>query len=90
MRQACYRFVTRSTFASYPKGSLCTNMAGGLDRSDVAKEVEMAAIAQVLDHALGIKIDIEPLRTPLIFCGVGLAVSLLLASIGFDLNPGSF
>jgi hypothetical protein len=65
-------------------------MAGGLDQSDVAKEVEMATIAQVLDRALGIQIDVEPLRTPLIFCGVGLAVSLLLASIGFDLNPEFF
>jgi hypothetical protein len=47
----------------------------------------MTVIAQVFDRAAGIQIDIESLKTLGIFCGAGLAVSLLLASIGFDLSP---
>ncbi len=47
----------------------------------------MAIVAQVLDRTLGIQIDVEPLNTLAVFCGAGLAVSLLLASLGFDLSP---
>jgi hypothetical protein len=39
----------------------------------------MAAIARVLSRASGTEVDIETLKTIVIFCGVGLAVSLLLA-----------
>jgi hypothetical protein len=50
----------------------------------------MAAIARTLDRALGIRADIETLKTLVIFCGVGLTVSLLLASYGLDLSAGFF
>jgi hypothetical protein len=33
---------------------------------------------------------IETLKTIAMFCGVGLTVSLLLASYGVDLSPGFF
>jgi len=47
----------------------------------------MAGIAQMLDHALGMQFDSEPLKVLAIFCGAGLAVSLLVASYGVDLSP---
>jgi hypothetical protein len=50
----------------------------------------MAAIAGALDRALGIRVDIESLKPLVIFCGAGLAVSLLLASYGLDLSEGFF
>jgi len=50
----------------------------------------MAAIAKALDHALGIQVDIETLKTVAIFCGSGLTASLLLASYGLDLSAGFF
>jgi hypothetical protein len=40
----------------------------------------MAAIARVLSRASGTDVDIESLTTIVIFCGIGLVVSLLLAS----------
>jgi hypothetical protein len=39
----------------------------------------MAAIARVLSRASGTEVDVETLKTIVIFCGVGLVVSLLLA-----------
>jgi hypothetical protein len=39
----------------------------------------MAAIARVLSRASGTEVDVETLKTVVIFCGVGLIVSLLLA-----------
>jgi hypothetical protein len=50
----------------------------------------MAAIASAFDRALGIRVEIETLKTLVIFCGAGLTVSLLLASYGLDLSPGFF
>ena len=50
----------------------------------------MAAIAKVLSQVSGRQIDIETLKTIAMFCGVGLTVSLLLASYGLDLSPGFF
>ena len=50
----------------------------------------MTVIAQAFDRALGIQIDVEPLKMVAIFCGAGLAVSLLVASYGLDLSPGFF
>jgi hypothetical protein len=50
----------------------------------------MAAIASVLSRATGTSVDVETLRTVMIFSGVGLTVSLLLASYGVDLSPGVF
>ncbi|WP_291574501.1 hypothetical protein [Bradyrhizobium sp.] len=50
----------------------------------------MTAIARVLSRASGIEIDVETLKTLVMFCGVGLTVSLMLASYGLDLSPGFF
>jgi len=51
----------------------------------------MTAIAKVLSHAFSeTRPDVGPLRTIIIFCGVGLSVSLFLAAYGFDLGSGLF
>ena len=50
----------------------------------------MAVIAQALDRALGIQVDVETLKMVAIFCGAGLVASLLVASYGLDLSPGFF
>jgi hypothetical protein len=39
----------------------------------------MTAIARALSRASGTQVDVETLKTVVIFCGVGLIVSLLLA-----------
>ena len=39
----------------------------------------MTAIARTLSRASGTHVDVETLKTIVIFCGVGLVVSLLLA-----------
>jgi hypothetical protein len=39
----------------------------------------MTAIARALSRASGTQVDVEMLKTIVIFCGVGLVVSLLLA-----------
>jgi hypothetical protein len=54
-------------------------------------EITMTALARTLSRALGVEIDVELLKTIAIFCGVGLAASLLLAlTFGLDLSPGFF
>jgi hypothetical protein len=50
----------------------------------------MSAIARILSRASGLEIDVEILKTLVMFCGVGLTVSLMLASYGLDLSPGLF
>jgi hypothetical protein len=45
----------------------------------------MVAIARVLSRASGTDIDVETLKTLVLFCGIGLFASLLLASLGVDL-----
>jgi hypothetical protein len=50
----------------------------------------MAAIAKALSRISGTQIEVETLKTVLMFCGVGLVVSLLLVSYGLDLSPGFF
>ena len=50
----------------------------------------MAAIARVLSRASGTEVDVETIKTLVMFCGVGLTVSLLLASYGLDLSAGFF
>ena len=50
----------------------------------------MATIARVLSRASGTEVDIETLKTVVMFCGVGLTVSLMCASHGLDLSPGFF
>ena len=49
-----------------------------------------AAIARVLSRISGTELGIEALKTIAIFCGVGLLVSLLVASYGLDLSAGFF
>jgi hypothetical protein len=51
----------------------------------------MTAIAKVLSRAFPDDTnDFEVLKTLAMFCGVGLTVSLLMASYGLDLSPGLF
>jgi hypothetical protein len=50
----------------------------------------MAALAKMLSRASGFEIDVDTLRTLLIFCGAGLLVSLMMLSYGIDLSPGFF
>jgi hypothetical protein len=51
---------------------------------------QMAAIAKVLSRASGTEVDVETVKTLVMFCGVGLMVSLLFATYGLDLSPGFF
>ena len=46
----------------------------------------MHVIARAFSFATGIEIDIDTLRTILIFCGAGLLFSLLLTMNGCDLG----
>jgi hypothetical protein len=51
----------------------------------------MTTIARALSRAFpNIHIGVETLKTILMFCGVALVVSLLLATYGLDLSPGFF
>lgn len=51
----------------------------------------MAAIARALGRAFpAVHVDVETLKTLAMFCGVGLLVSLLLATWGLDMSPGFF
>jgi hypothetical protein len=50
----------------------------------------MIAIARALSRASRVNVDVDTLITLLMFCGVGLTVSLILASYGLDLSPGFF
>jgi hypothetical protein len=50
----------------------------------------MAAIARAFYRISRIDVDVETLKALLIFCGVGLGMSLLFASYGLDLSAGSF
>jgi hypothetical protein len=50
----------------------------------------MAALARTLARAFYIDVDVEALKIIATFCGVGLVVSLMVASYGVDLSPGFF
>jgi hypothetical protein len=50
----------------------------------------MAAIAIFLSRATGSDIDIEALKTVIMFCAVGMTVSLTFACYGLELSPGFF
>jgi hypothetical protein len=50
----------------------------------------MTAIARVLSNASATSVDVQTLKTVLMFGAVGLTVSLLVASFGVDLSPGFF
>ncbi len=48
------------------------------------------AIARVLSRISGTDVEVDTLKTIAIFCGLGLLVSLLVASYGLDLSAGLF
>jgi hypothetical protein len=50
----------------------------------------MAAIAKALSRISGTSVDVETLKTIIIFCAVGLTVSLICLTYGLDLSPGFF
>jgi hypothetical protein len=50
----------------------------------------MAALARALSGVTVTQVDIETLKTLAMFCGVGLTVSLMVASYGVDLSAGFF
>jgi hypothetical protein len=51
----------------------------------------MAAIARALSRAFpATNVEVEILKTIALFCGVGLVVSLLLATAGLDMSAGFF
>jgi hypothetical protein len=51
----------------------------------------MTAIARIFSRAFpGTVLDVETLKTIMMFCGVGLVVSLLLAMQGLDMSAGFF
>ncbi len=51
----------------------------------------MAALARVLSGISGTEIDVETLKTLVIFCGLGLLVSLVgVLAYGLDLSGGFF
>jgi hypothetical protein len=50
----------------------------------------MAAIAKALSRIAGSGLDVETLKTIIMFCAVGLTVSLMVMTYGVDLSPGFF
>lgn len=48
----------------------------------------MDLIAEAVSDALGI--EVETLKTIIMFCGVGATVKMMCASYGLDLSPGFF
>jgi hypothetical protein len=57
----------------------------------ITQEIAMAAIAKALSNVIpAISPDFDILKTVAVFCGVGLCVSLILASHGLDLSAGFF
>jgi hypothetical protein len=50
----------------------------------------MTAIVSALSHATGTHVEVDKLRTVLIFCCAGLTVSLLLASYRSGFEHGVF
>ena len=52
--------------------------------------LQVTAIAKVFSRVSGTHVDAENFKTIVIFCGVGLVVSLLLATNGLDMSAGFF
>ena len=50
----------------------------------------MATMARVLSFAFPTSQELETLKVIATFCGVGLVVSLLLATYGLDISVGFF
>jgi hypothetical protein len=50
----------------------------------------MMVVAKAISRATGVEVDVETLKTVVMFCAVGLTVSMMCASYGLDLSPGFF
>jgi len=51
----------------------------------------MTAFVQAISRLTKIDVDVEPLKTIVIFCGIGLLVSLVaIQTYGLDLSVGFF
>jgi hypothetical protein len=50
----------------------------------------MTLVAKAIFRATGVELDVETLKTIVMFCAVGLTVSMICASYGLDLSPGFF
>jgi hypothetical protein len=50
----------------------------------------MASIAKALSRISGTSVDVETLKMIIMFCAVGLTVSLMCMTYGIDLSPGFF
>ena len=50
----------------------------------------MLTIAKALSRISEISVDVETLKTIIIFCAIGLTVSLICMTYGLDLSPGFF
>jgi hypothetical protein len=48
----------------------------------------MAALPKAFSRVHETQVDVETLKEIVTFCGVGLTLSLFLASYGLDLSPG--
>jgi hypothetical protein len=53
-------------------------------------EVAMVALAKSISRATGVDVDVEILKTVVMFSAVGLTALLMCASYGLDLSPGFF
>jgi hypothetical protein len=62
----------------------------GYEASPLEEWFQMAAAAKALSRILRTNVDVETLKTIIMFCGVGLTVSLMCLSYGIDLSPGFF
>ena len=50
----------------------------------------MEAAAKALSRVLWTEVAVETLKTIIMFCAVGITVSLMCLSYGIDLSPGFF
>jgi hypothetical protein len=54
------------------------------------RRLHMAALARTFARFKETQADVETIKTLGMFCGVGLTVSLMVASYGVDLSAGFF
>jgi hypothetical protein len=85
-------FVPVGSIASRRKVMHSTNenRRHGYEASFLRGVVQMAAVAKALSRILWTDVDVETLKTIIMFCGVGLTVLLMCLSYGVDLSPGFF
>ena len=50
----------------------------------------MTALVQALSRLSGVETETDSFTIVALFCGVGLLVSLMVATYGLDLSPGFF